>query len=378
MSRGTTMTGGPQRPPLTFSSRLPFGERPNRLSERLAVRHVDIDLTTSNPTLAVPYPEAELAAAFADPGLARYQPAPAGLASAREAVAAQVGAKPEDVILTASTSEAYAWLLKLLCDPGDVVLAPEPSYPLFEHLLALEGVRLRPYRLAYDGDWHLDAASLEPAGARAILVVSPGNPTGAYLTAEDHERLGATGLPLVIDEVFAPYPFADTPPARPSDRVLTFHLGGLSKGAGLPQLKLGWIVAGGPEAERRAALARLELIADSYLSVSTPVMLAAPRLLALGETIRARLLERVRRNRAALLDAPGRYQVLRAEAGWSAILRFPRTASDEELALRLLDVAGVLVHPGYFFDLPIESCLVVSLLPEPSRFDRGLRALAEL
>ena len=223
-------------------------------------------------------------------------------------------------------------------------------------------------------------STVDTAGARAILIVSPGNPTGAFLSPADHARLASFGLPLLIDEVFAPYPFGEPPPPLGPDDVLTFHLGGLSKGAGLPQLKLGWIRVGGPAASRRDALERLELIADSYLSVATPVMLAAPRLLRIGADLRARLLARVRENRAALTAAAtaGGFEVLRAQAGWSAILRFPRVASDEELALRLLETEGVLVHPGYFFDLPIESCLVVSLLAPPDVFSRGLEGLRRL
>ena len=321
--------------------------------------------------MVVDYPAVEIAAALADPGVARYRPEARGLLEARRAI----GPDPDRIVLTSSTSEAYGWVLKLLCDPGDVVLVPEPSYPLFEFLVALEGVRARPYRLAWDGEWHVDFATVDAAGAKAILVVNPGNPTGTFLARGDLERLASTGLPIVSDEVFAPYPFADAAPAPISDEVLSFRLGGLSKGSGLPQLKLGWIVVDGPGAQAREALDRLELIADTYLSVSTPIMLAAPRLLEIGAGIRARILARVRENRATLAAAAGPFELLRADAGWSAILRFPRTAGDEAMALHLLEDHGVLVHPGYFFDLPLESCLVVSLIVAPDALARGLDAI---
>jgi len=341
-----------------------------------------LDLTLSNPTeTGIAYPEDAIRAALGPDGALRYQPDPRGLRSAREAVAAAAGAPVEDVLLTVSTSEAYSYLLKLFCNPGDAVLVPEPSYPLFEHLTALEGVAAAPYRLAYDGAWHIDFSTVRAGAARAIIVVSPNNPTGSYLKTGELARLAALGLPLIVDEVFADYPLA--PPsdavhlaARPNAPVLTFSLGGLSKSAGLPQLKLGWIVAGGPG--RAAALDKLELIADCYLSVATPVQLAAPKLLALGAEVRDAIRARVRRNRDALAARlPPSLTLLPAEAGWSAILRFPATRSDEELALALLRDHDTLVHPGYFFDLTGGTFLVVSLLPTPEMFDAGTAAIIQ-
>jgi len=371
-----------------FSGRLPATDATTLnalgrlLSEKRRAGTNLLDLTLSNPTAAgIIYPEAEILAALAPPEALRYAPDPRGLESARVAVG---GAAADDVLLTASTSEAYAYLFKLLCDPGDVVLMPEPSYPLFAYLTALEGVQAAPYRLAYDGAWHIDFASLEEnvAKARAILVVSPNNPTGSYLKRGELERLGSYGLPLIVDEVFADYPL-DVPAdavsrvARPDSPVLTFGLGGLSKSAGLPQLKLGWIVVGG--AGRAEALERLELIADSYLSVATPVQLAAPRLVAAGATIRQSILARVRRNRDALaVRLPPALELLPAEAGWSAIVRFPATRTDEELALALLRDRDTLVQPGYFFDMPAGTFLVISLLPEPHVFDAGVAAIVQL
>ena len=385
-----------------YSSRLSWNSPENRLSQRIAAATSSfVDLTESNPTRAgFAVDEARLRAALAPPGVATYAPDPRGLRCAREAIARAEAVDPDDLLLTASTSEAYALLFKLLCDPGDLVLAPRPSYPLFDHLAGLEGVALAHYPLVRDDDWRIDVPELArilaaTPRARALLVVNPCNPSGAYLHADDRAALATLaerhGLALVSDEVFARYPADDAlAPARvtcaaaaasAADDVLTFSLGGLSKSAGLPQVKLGWILAGGPRAVRRDALARLELIADAYLSVATPVQLAAPALLALGDEVRAQILARVRDNRARLAariaaaDAAGAgITLLPAQAGWYAILRYPALATDEELALAALE-RGVLVHPGYFFDLDGGTFLVVSLLPPPATFARGLDAL---
>jgi alanine-synthesizing transaminase len=361
--------------------RLDPAPRENALARALAARSTPyVDLTISNPTAvglpveAVPLPPAP-----------RYEPDPRGLRVARAAVGAFQGVSPEQVILAASTSEAYSWLFKLLCAAGDEVLVPEPSYPLFGYLTALECVRAVPYALRWDGEWHLDPASLRfSPRTRAALVVSPGNPTGAYLKEDERRALASlcreNGCALICDEVFAEYPaFADGRRARTVasyDDVLAFSLSGLSKVAGLPQLKLAWLAAGGPGAGE--ALARLELIADTWLSVSTPVQLAAPELLARRGVFQRAAQARLRENRATLAAAraPGApWDVLRAEGGWSEVLSVPRSRSEEAWALALLD-AGVLVHPGYFFDFPAGAHLVLSLLPEPGDFARGVRILA--
>ena len=368
-------------------SRLEFGQPENALSRALAARREPyVDLTLSNPTAAgLPYESTRILAALSDAGALRYQPHPRGLPAAREAVAEYCGGiDPERVVLTASTSEAYSWLFKLLCDPGDEVLVPEPSYPLFGYLAALESVRTVPYALRWDGEWHLDPAALKFSDrTRAVLVVSPGNPTGAYLKAGERDALAracaAHGCALICDEVFADYAYG--PDARRArsvaafDDVLSFALSGLSKVAGLPQLKLAWCVAGGPGSAE--ALRRLELIADTYLNVSTPVQIAARELLATRHAFQRAVLDRVARNRAALLGARGGnapWDALSAEGGWSAVLSVPRSPSEEEWALAVLD-QGALVHPGYFFDFPEGAHLVVSLLPEPAQFDRGVAAL---
>ena len=368
-------------------SRFDFSRQENALSAA-ARRTPHLDLTNSNPTaVGLPYEGERIVRALANGAALRYQPEPRGLRAAREAVGRYAGADPERVLLCASTSEAYSWLFKLLCDPGDEVLVPAPCYPLLDDLAALESVRLSPYPLRWDGEWRLDAAALRfSARTRAVLVVSPGNPTGAYLKLDERAALAracaAHGCALISDEVFADYPaFPDARrmgSAAQFDDVLSFSLSGLSKVAGLPQLKLGWCVAAGPGAEE--ALRRLEQIADTYLSVSTPVQLAAAELLETRHGIQRALNSLLARNRAALLAARGPaapWDLLRSEGGWSAVLAVPRRRTEEEWALALLE-AGVLVHPGYFFDFAAGAFLVVSLLQEPGLFARGAEILASV
>jgi hypothetical protein len=385
---------------VAFSRRLAWMTEENAMAhaeaERRAARLPILDLTVSNPTVAeLPYPAEALAQAFVNPRIVQYQPSPRGLLRARQLVAKDYlrrGAtvSPEAIVLTASSSESYALLFKLLGNPGQTVLVPEPSYPLFDYLTALEGLRPRPYRLAYDGRWHVDFASLADdvlADAAAIVLVSPNNPTGSYLSAEDCDRLAelaAThGVAIIADEVFADFPLAPAPEAvsAVASRALpslTFSLGGLSKASGLPQMKLGWIAATGPEDVVRVALQNLDLVADSYLSVGTPVQVALPRLLDIGATMRTAIHQRVLRNRDALsahIGPESPCTLLPAEAGWSAIVRVPEVMSDEAWALQLLRGPGVLVQPGYFFDLDLGATLVVSLLTPPAVFDEGIARL---
>jgi len=381
-----------------YSNRLPWRQPLNAWTGLLAAKRAAgarlLDLTESNPTrVGIPYPADEVRAALADPGSLAYEPHPRGWRGAIDAVVADHARRgfavdPAQVLLTASTSEAYAFLFKLLCDPGDVVLVPQPSYPLFDFLVALEGLRLARYPLVWDGAWTVDldavAAALDAEPRiRALLIVSPNNPTGSYLKRGELTALAALaaerGVALVCDEVFAEYPASAAPDPRRVELAaaeelpaLTFSLGGLSKSAGLPQLKLAWIVAGGPPALAADAMERLELVADSFLSVGTPVQRATPRLLELAALPRAAIQERVRANRARLAARIGRDSELTlrpAEGGWYAILRFPNTRSDEDLALDLLRDRDVLVHPGYFFDNPTDQVLlIVSLLPRPEVF----------
>jgi alanine-synthesizing transaminase len=387
-----------------FSARLDWTTADNALSRLEAQLRAAggpfIDLTSSNPTqVGLPARGLALAAALADPAIADYTPHALGLPRARAAIArdyARLGAvvDPDHIVLTASSSESYAWLFKLLCDPGDVVLVPAPSYPMFDYLAALEGLRVRHHPLAFDGDWHIDWPALTAAlpGARVVIVVSPNNPTGSFLTRGDFTRLCALAaqhdVAIVVDEVFADYAFAPpadaiiTVAAQPPPAALTFALGGLSKAAGLPQLKLGWIATLGPIDRVQSALGRLELIADSYLSVGTPVANALPALLALGADVRGDITARITVNRATLGTALGRdvpVSWLPAAGGWSAILRVPAVQTDEAWAIGLLQEDRVLVQPGYFFDLGgvpgLGTTLVVSLLSRPDQFGAGLERI---
>lgn len=375
-----------------FSSRLPANLAPNRIGRavaRLRGAGEDVlDLTESNPTRVGIAPPADLLRGTAAIAPRVYEPCAAGLPAARAAVAAclaraERSVAPERVVLTAGTSEAYGHLFKLLCDPGDEVLTPRPSYPLFEHLTRLDGIRAVPYSLECHARWEIDLDSLRRGigpRTRAVLLVSPNNPTGSYATAAELDAVAALcaarDLALIVDEVFGPYPLVrgGTPGPSVLDRpcgALAFSLGGLSKAVGLPQLKLGWIVAAGPRPAVDRALAGLELICDTYLSVATPVQLAAGRLLEGGAAITASIAERVRGNHAALRRLVERHpaaRLLPADGGWYAVVQIPATRTEEEVVLDLLERERVLVHPGYFYDFPREAFLVVSLLPEPDRF----------
>lgn len=355
-----------------------------------------IDLTDSNPTTArLDYPEDEIGTIYDRAARNTYDPSAAGLLSAREALAATLSTaddplSPEDLILTASTSEAYSFLFKLLADPGDNVVTAVPGYPLFDHLAALESIGLRQFALELERRWSLHAGAAADAmndRTKAVAIVHPNNPTGSYLLQEEQDELAVLcierNVALISDEVFLDYSFADDPRragcAASRQDVVSFSLGGLSKSAGLPHFKLGWIRVGGPEAERRRAIAALELIADSFLSVATPVQEALPELLVIAprirESIRMRTASNLSTLRSALAPLP-HVRLLEPEGGWSAVIRIPRTETDEEFVLDLLERRSVLVHPGYFFDFPTDGFIVVSLLPSPDTFAEGARLLA--
>lgn len=367
-----------------FSSRLRWDLEPNALARLLARKRAGgvriLDLTESNPTAAgIPYPAEEILSALADDRSLVYEPSPRGLPAAREAVARYytqrgLAVSPDRILLTASTSEAYAYVFKLLADPGDEILVPRPSYPLFEYLASLEGLRTAQYPLVYHDGWFLDrdamAAAVTPR-TRAIVLVNPNNPTGSFLRREELDWLERMNLPLVCDEVFADYTFG--PDAARVETLVnverTFCLSGLSKVAGLPQMKLGWIVAG------PAAMEGLELIADTYLSAGTPVQHALGRLLAAGEPVRAAITARVRENLSVLRKT---FEPLAVEGGWYATLRVPRIRGEEEWALELLDRHNVLVQPGFFYDFGQEAFLVLSLLPPRETFRAGVERLKRL
>jgi alanine-synthesizing transaminase len=379
-----------------FSSRLKWDSHPNPLSALLAEKRRNgaaiLDLTESNPTHAgLHYPGDELLAALADPRALRYHPDPRGLLSAREAVSdyyAQRGVEvpPSRILLTASTSEAYSYLFKLLADPGDEILVPRPSYPLFDYLAAMESVGVRQYPLRYDGVWHIDFPALSSAitpRTRAIVVVNPNNPTGSFLKQAEWERLQTFGLPILSDEVFSDFAFSTDPERVPtlagSSGVLTFSMSGLSKIAGLPQMKLGWIAAGGPH--HQAALAGLEWIADTFLSVSTPVQWALPRILAASGIVQEQIRRQTRVNLEHLMErsraAGSPCRCLSTEGGWYAVLEVPRIRSEEDWVLHLLAEKDVLVQPGFFYDFESEAFLVLSLLTPPVIFAEGLRRILD-
>ena len=380
-----------------FSERTAWITAPSPLSIAVTERRAFpglIDLTVSNPTAVDLPPLADdLIAALADAGVRRYDPDPAGPLAARIAVAehyASLGyvVDPDHLRLAASTSEAYGWLFKLLCDPGDAIVVGHPSYPLLDDLARLEGVALTPVGATWHGRWEFDLDSLDVAitsRTRAIVLVHPNNPSGAYVTRDLRaalvERCRRHGLALVIDEVFLEYPHRDDPRRAPSfvtcDEVLTFTLSGLSKTLALPQMKLGWVHVDGPDEPRAEALRRLEHIADSFLSVGAPVLRAAPVWLRHREALQRPIRERIGQNLATLqraLTAESPISLLPVEGGWSAVLRVPTTRDDDAWVLALL-AAGVLVQPGYFFDVPGNGYLVLSLLPPPDQFVLGIARL---
>jgi alanine-synthesizing transaminase len=373
-----------------FSARIPGDLRPNAIALARRGAEVPFDLTVSNPTVCgIVYPETLLTPLARPAGLV-YRPEPMGIESARRAVAAdwrRHGAEvdPGRIVITASSSEAYAFLFKLLCDPGDAVMVPAPSYPLFEHLAALDGVRAVPYRLDPSDGWQPSLPAGFPERTRAVLAVHPNNPTGSYVEPAAADALALLcsrrGLALIVDEVFLDYPLVRIDPAptfAARADALTFTLGGLSKSLGLPQVKLSWIAVSGPDEAVEEALRRLEFVADNYLSVGTPIQLALPLLLTEAAPVRNAIRERCRRNLDALRAAASPVPAISAPApqgGWSAVLRFPSTIGEESLALELLQRDGVAVHPGYFFDFPGDGYVVVSLLPEPGVFAEGARRL---
>jgi hypothetical protein len=378
-----------------FSSRTRWDRTENPLTSLLAAKRragaTILDLTESNPTRAgIPCP-ADILLPLSGPESFRYDPEPRGLLVAREAVAADYGRRgvevpPDRIILTTSTSEAYSFALRLLCDPGDSVLVPRPSYPLFDFLAGLASVELERYPLAHEGSWHLDLSALAAAvtrSTRAVVVVNPNNPTGSFLKRDEADRLldfcGARGLALIADEVFADYAF-EADPRRVAaldggERALVLSFGGLSKSCGLPQLKLGWIGVSGPRDLCDEALARLEIVADTYLSVGTPVQRAAPAMLERLPELQRPIVERLKANLSALrrrLGPSSAATLLDLEGGWSAVLRLPSTIPEEERVCQLLERHDVLVHPGYFFDFESEAYLVLSLLTPEATFTDGV------
>jgi alanine-synthesizing transaminase len=373
-----------------WSVRSAFPAAETALSAVLRVARAQgaVNLTESNPLrVGLDYSMYGAPATWVAAGPLSYDPDPLGMHSAREALAEACALSADRLVLCSSSSEAYHYLLTLLCDPGDRVLVPEPSYPLFGPIGKYAGVELVPYQLHYDGGWHLDLDSLRRhARARlkpqAILLVSPNNPTGSFVSEAEFHALYEFGIPLIVDEVFRHFPLVGRSSALQEPPVLTFSIDGLSKSAGLPQVKLSWIAVNGPSASVQESLHRLSFITDTYLTLSTPAQAALPHLLRHAPEFRRHLLSRLRHNwdtlRNCLADTSA--NVLHCEGGWTAIVRLPDvlgTPSDrEDLWVRCLaEQHGVLTQPGYFYDLQGGPHIVLSLLPEPQVFADGMQRI---
>jgi alanine-synthesizing transaminase len=380
-----------------FSRRTDWKLTPNRFTQAQHQLHAAgrevLDLSISNPTrVGLHYDHEAILQSLTNPAALDYAPQPKGLLRARQAVADYYNQQvdPESLLLTTSTSEGYSFVFRLLSNPDDEVLVPKPSYPLFEFLADLQDVKLIPYPLLYDHGWQIDFPSLEKTVSprtRAIVLVHPNNPTGSFVSEAERAALNdfcrQHELAIVVDEVFLDY--AHDGISRPSfasnKDILTFTLSGISKISALPQMKLVWIAASGPAAQLQPALSRLEIIADTYLSVNAPIQLAAPALLDQRKQIQPQLLDRVRANLAELdcqLARQKACQRLAVEGGWYAVLRIPATQSDEDLAIDLLHKASILVHPGHFYDFPRDGYLVLSLITHPDQFHEGIDRLLKL
>lgn len=351
-----------------------------------------VDLTHSNPTkVRLPFDDAALQRALSEARCDHYEPQPFGMPSARGALSdlyrqRGISQPAERIALTASTSESYSFLFTLLGDPGDEILVPSPSYPLFEYLARFSGLQPVPYPLRYDGAWHVDldsvAACVTPR-SRGLVAVTPNNPTGSFFSQDEWQHIAQLQLPLISDEVFASYALPGTGApksvlsALPDPPVPVFALDGLSKLAGLPQLKLGSIAFNSPPTQLADLQHRLELIADTFLSVSAPVQAALPALLRLAPARNRLISQRIGANRAILEQGvgTGAATLLRVEAGWNAVLRLPKVKSEQAWVLGLLQEHGVLVQPGWFYDFAEEPIVVISLLGEPEPFARGVQAL---
>ncbi len=377
-----------------FAKRTNWNMAPNRLSEALAAHRtagkVLLDLTVSNPTeCGFEYDSTAILDALRNPAALSYEPNPRGMESARRAVAGYYADRHEevsleDILLTASTSEAYSYVFRTLCDSGDELLIPSPSYPLFDFLADIQDVSLVRYPLFYDHGWQIDFHSLEKAitpRTRGVIVVHPNNPTGHFAKQAEIAKLNsicsARELAIIADEVFLDFALeGDQPESFAANRgVPTFTLSGLSKISGLPQMKAAWLIASGPQQWKSEALARLEVIADTYLSVNAPVQLAIPRFLEERNAFQKQVVSRVRRNLAELdrqLAAQKAVSRLKVEGGWCAVLRVPATCSDEDLAIELLTTQGLSVHPGHFYEFPSDGYLVLSLMPAEPEFSQGL------
>jgi alanine-synthesizing transaminase len=383
-----------------FAGRSNWNLTPNRLSEALARHRAAakplFDLTASNPTsCGFLYDREAILSTLSNPAALCYEPNAKGPESARRAVVSYYAARNtqislEDVLLTTSTSEAYSFIFRALCNPGDEFLIPEPSYPLFGYLADIQDVKLVRYPLFYDHGWQIDFQALEQAitpRSRGVIVVHPNNPTGHFVKPQEFSNLNeicaSRHMAIIADEVFLDFSLDENVPLSFASNcaVLTFTLSGLSKISGLPQMKAAWLVTSGPESPKQQALARLEVIADTYLSMNTPVQLALPVFLEQRHAFQQQALSRVRKNLAELdhrIAQQGSCSRLRLEGGWYAVLRVPATRSDEDLAIGLLTTKNVYVHPGHFYDFPSDGYLIVSLITPERDFAEGILRLLSI
>ncbi len=401
-----------------FADRTNWNLTPNRLSEALA-QHLSagkriFDLSASNPTEGgFEYNGETILHALCDETALTYVPDPKGLLRARQAVAEYYAGRGdevsvENIILTTSTSEAYSFVFRTLCNPGDELLVPAPSYPLFGFLADIHDLRLVQYQLLYDYGWQIDFHAVEQAitpRTRGVIVVNPNNPTGHFVKPEDlatlNEICSTRGMAVVADEVFLDFAYGESSARREVAKnsrprgtatrkpaslavntgALTFTMSGLSKISGLPQMKAAWLVTSGPEELKTKALERLEVIADTYLSMNAPVQLALPELLQQRHGFQKQVMTRVRRNVAELdrqLTQKKSCSRLEIEGGWYAVLRVPATRSDDDLAVELLTTKGIYVHPGHFYDFPNAGYLIVSLIMQEREFTEGIRLLLSM
>jgi alanine-synthesizing transaminase len=383
-----------------FADRTNWNLEPNRLSEALARHRVAgkplIDLTASNPTeCGFTYDRERILSALADPQSLSYEPEPKGLLAAREVIVGYYADRGDhvaasDMLLTTSTSEAYSFVFRILCNPGDEVLIPTPSYPLFDLLADIQDVRLVRYPLIYDHGWQIDFHALEAAltpRTRAIIVVHPNNPTGHFVKPDERSGLNricaGRQLAIIADEVFLDFALSSKRHLSwvANSEVLTFTMSGLSKMCGLPQMKAAWLAASGPKDLTTRALERLEVIADTYLSMNAPIQHAIPEFLQQRHEFQRQLMSRVLGNLAELdrqLATQKACSRLEIEGGWYAVLRVPATRTDEEVALDLLEKEGVYVHPGHFYDFPADGYLIVSLIGSEQEFGEGIRRLVSI
>lgn len=383
---------------MQFSSRSDWTLTPNQLTARLTEIEASgaqiLDLTESNPTqVGLQYPTDIVLSSLTDPNNLSYHPSPLGQQEARETIAEYYDSKgiyvnSNQILVTSSTSEAYSMIFRLIANPGDHILMPRPSYPLFHFLASLNDIELASYALTYQKYWKIDfediRKSYKPKRTKGIVLVNPNNPTGSYIKKDELTKLNqfAEGnqLCIISDEVFSDFQWDKKIEGIPSlagnQKALTFTLSGISKVLALPQMKLSWIVVNGPKGLIKQAFDRLEIISDTYLSANTPVQNALHHWMKLKDKMQKQILKRVSANRT-FLSKHSSFEMLHAEGGWYAVLKLPKNKTEEEWALEFLEKDHVLVHPGYFYDFQSEAYAIVSLLTETAAFEEAITKISK-